>query len=509
MGISSSGTMAASCVTTILLLGIRAVVALQHEEEFFFGDFPPDFMWGIATGSYQIEGAWNEDGKGPSIWDTFSHEGKNYNNDTGDVACDSYHKWEEDVANLKRLGVKHYRFSISWPRVLPDGTTAQVNQKGIEYYNNLINAVRGAGIKPMVVLYHWDLPQALQDAGGWLNESIVDRFNDYARFCFKTFGDRVPFWVTFIEPWSIIWLGYGNGIFAPGIQSPAEDPYIAGHNMILSHVQAFHTYKNEFYGKFKGKVGITADLQWKFPKTQAPRDQEAAERAAQFKLGWFLNPIYGSGDYPDVMKERVANKSKAQGYTKSRLPPFTADQIRMNKGSGDFVGINHYSSQLISDHPLPLFPPSYESDQDLLISLDPKWKGLVPGDWLKSVPVGIRKLLNWVKSQYNNPLVYITENGVDDPTGELDDQFRVGYIRNYTNEVLKAIRLDSCNVKGYTVWTLMDDFEWSSGYRIKFGLHYVNFSDPSRPRTPKASSKFYASLIRNNGYDSTTTTVVG
>uniref|UniRef100_A0A2C9K7J0 Cytosolic beta-glucosidase n=1 Tax=Biomphalaria glabrata TaxID=6526 RepID=A0A2C9K7J0_BIOGL len=343
-------------------------------DEFYYGKFPDHFQWGVATAAYQIEGAWNEDGKGPSIWDTFAHNGKLANGQTGDVACDSYHLYKVDVQMLSDLGVNIYRFSIAWSRVMPDGTVRSLNQKGVDYYNNLIDALLAKNITPMITLYHWDLPQALEDRGGWRSDSIVSWFEDYARVCFEQFGDRVKHWITFNEAFVISWLGYGIGVFAPGVYDPGAGVYKAAHNIIRSHSRAYHMYKSNFKGKYGGSVGITLDIEWKEPLTDSVDDSLAADRAIQFKLGWFGNAIFGgSGDYPEVMKQYVAEKSRRQGFNSSRLPEFTQEEKSLNKGAYDFLGMNHYTSTLVSNQPRPDSQPSYEQDQDINTMADPCW----------------------------------------------------------------------------------------------------------------------------------------
>nr|BAG71912.1 beta-glucosidase [Corbicula japonica] len=470
---------------------------IRQKNDFLRAKFPPDFTWGVATAAYQIEGGWNADGKGPSIWDTFAHDNRLAYSQTGDVACDSYHKYREDVQNVKRLGVSHYRFSIAWSRVLPDGRVTSLNKAGVDYYNNLIDELLANGITPMVTLYHWDLPQALQDIGGFQNASIADYFNDYARVCFEQFGDRVQLWITFNEAFVVSWLGYGIGVFAPGINSPAEGVYQVAHNIIRSHVKAYHTYDKLFKPHYHGKVGITLDSDWKEPATSSAMDRYAAERALQFKLGWFANPIYGNGDYPAVMKQYVGMKSREEGRNSSRLPVWSEEEIKINKGSYDFFGLNHYTTQYVVDNHDNRF--TYEGDQDLYTKVDDCWPGS-RADWLKVNPWGLRSLLRWIRDRYNNPPLYVTENGFGD-NGELDDQGRISYYRSYTNEMLKAIHHDQCNVKGYMAWSLMDNLEWTSGYTIKFGLYSVNFTDPNRPRTIKESGKFFTQLVHDNGYN--------
>ncbi|XP_060064598.1 uncharacterized protein LOC132544951 [Ylistrum balloti] len=476
-------------------------IPLLMENDFMYGTFPKGFAWSAATASYQVEGGWQADGKGPSIWDTFSHQGHVDNNDTGDVACDSYHKYLDDVQLLKNMKVTHYRFSLSWPRILPDGTTNIINQAGLDYYDKLINALVEAGITPMVTLYHWDLPQALQNrGGGWLNASIADVFADYAKFVFEKFGNRVKTWITLNEPWVVAMKGYGDGSMAPGIASPGNSVYIAAHNLIRAHGKAYRVYQKEFSQVQNGSVGITCNCHWTVPKSEGSRlDKAAAERALQFQLGWFGHPILVNGDYPDVMKRQIANKSEAQNLPNSRLPQFTSEEKQYLNGSADFIGLNFYTSDVIQHYEDPDLPLDYYSDIDVKISKDPSWLGS-GSDWLKVTPTGIRRMLTWMKDHYKDAPIYITENGVSDRNGSLLDEHRINYYKHYINEVLKAIHLDNVNVLGYTAWSLMDNFEWSRGYAERFGLHYVDFSDPKRPRTPKASAQYYRQLIENNGF---------
>ncbi|XP_054758147.2 lactase/phlorizin hydrolase-like [Lytechinus pictus] len=474
-----------------------------ERDAFLYGTFPDDFAWSSATSSYQIEGAWNADGKGESIWDTFTHEGGHvYNNDTGDVACDSYNKYREDVALMKAMGLKYYRFSISWARILPDGTAGNINEPGITYYNNVINELRDAGIAPMVTLYHWDLPQALQDVGGWDNESIAHHFNDYADLCFDRFGDRVKFWITFNEPWIVSLLGYGTAAFAPGIDEIGTTVYRTTHNIIKSHALAYHTYNNSYRAEQMGQIGITlnSDFVEPFDRTNAT-SVEAHHRALQFNLGWFAHPIYINGDYPEIMKTKIATKSAAQGFEQSRLPEFTDEEKAMIKGTGDFFGLNHYTSNYAIEVPEYLEnPPSYWTDSDVGSWQDDAWPKS-GSTWLKIVPWGIRRLVNWIQDEYHMP-IYVTENGVSTlDVYELDDRIRQDYYRAYINELLKAVTLDGVDVRGYTAWSLLDNFEWASGYSERFGMHYVNFSDPARPREAKRSATMYAEIISNNGFD--------
>ncbi|XP_064642636.1 lactase/phlorizin hydrolase-like isoform X2 [Lineus longissimus] len=489
--------------TIVLLMmtvaAISATVAPEDDDEILYGTFPEGFAWSTATSAYQIEGGWNAGDKSVNIWDTFTHAGGNVaNNATGDIACDSYNKITEDVQLMKNMKVTHYRFSVSWSRLIPTGGR-NISTTGLNYYNALIDALIAASIKPVVTLYHWDLPQALQDIGGWENEALVDQFYDYAYMVYSSFGDRVKMWITFNEPFVTCWLGYGIGIHAPGIRQPGEASYKCAHTILKSHAKAWRLYDSTFRSSQNGKCGITLDSDYFQPKDPSnPADVEAAEVAQQFKLGWFANPIF-NGDYPEVMREKVYNKSMAQGLSVSRLPTFNQTEIDMIKGTHDFFGLNHYTTRLVTSATSPLNPPSYEMDRDVVESIDPTWP-TSGSSWLFGVPWGCRKLLGWIKNTYNDPEIFITENGVSDRNSSMEDTHRVWYYKNYINNVLKAYKIDDVRMIGYTAWSLMDNFEWATGYDEKFGLHYVDFTDPTRPRTPKASAKFYTELIEANGF---------
>ncbi|XP_029081480.1 lactase-phlorizin hydrolase [Monodon monoceros] len=475
---------------------------LPKEDEFLYGQFPKGFSWSVATASYQIEGAWRADGKGLSIWDTFSHTPLSVgNDDTGDVACDSYHKIAEDVVALQNLGVTHYRFSISWTRILPDGTTKYINEAGLNYYMRLINALQAASIQPQVTIYHWDLPQALQDIGGWENETVVQRFKEYADVLFRRLGDKVKFWITLNEPFVIANQGYGYGTAAPGISSrPGTGPYIAGHNLIKAHAEAWHLYNDVYRARQGGMISITINSDWAEPRDPSNQEEvEAARRYVQFMGGWFAHPIFKNGDYPEVMKTRVRDRSLAAGLNKSRLPEFTESEKRRINGTYDFFGFNHYTTVLAYDLNYASWISSFDADRGVASITDRSWPDS-GSFWLKMTPFGFRRILNWLKEEYNNPPIYVTENGVSQrEESDLNDTARIYYLRSYINEALKAVQ-DKVDLRGYTVWTLMDNFEWATGFAEKFGVHFVNYTDTSLPRIPKASAKFYASIVRCNGF---------
>ncbi|XP_047122276.1 myrosinase 1-like [Schistocerca piceifrons] len=458
--------------------------------------FPEDFLLGAATASYQIEGAWNEDGKGENIWDHMLHEHPEYGNngENGDVACDSYHKYAEDVQALKDLGAKVYRFSISWSRILPTGDLDVINQAGIDYYNNLINLLLENGIEPMVTMYHWDLPQALQYLGGWPNPILADYFLEYARVLFDNFGDRVKWWLTFNEPYTFT-RGYASsGSQAPSQNAPGIGDYLAAHTVIRAHGMVYRLYDEQYRPTQNGKISITLNCDWFEPYNDLEETLEAQERMFQFQLGLYANPIYVDGDYPAVVRERVDNNSRAEGRPRSRLPSFTEEEKRMINGSADFFGLNSYTTMLVISAALG-HSPSMDLDCGVLRIINFTWPSS-SAIWLKVVPWGFRNIVNWVSSRYPNYPIFIAENGYAD-TGELDDEGRISYYGQYLAELLKAINEDGANVIGYTAWSLLDNFEWNSGYSQKFGIYQVDFDSTERTRTPKASTSFLANIYRN------------
>ncbi|XP_057626305.1 lactase/phlorizin hydrolase-like [Chionomys nivalis] len=467
---------------------------------FYHGTFRDDFLWGVSSSAYQIEGGWDADGKGPSIWDNFTHSPGNTvkDNATADIACDSYNKLDDDLNILRALKVKAYRFSISWPRIFPTGTNSSVNEHGVGYYNRLIDGLLQSNIFPMVTLFHWDLPQALQDIGGWENSSLIDLFNSYADFCFKTFGDRVKFWMTFNEPLYLAQFGYGSGVFPPNVQDPGWAPYRVSHALIKAHARVYHTYDEKYRQEQKGVISLNLNTHWVEPRDPGVlRDVEAADRMLQFSLGWFAHPIFRNGDYPDVMKWHVGNRSELQHLPGSRLPSFTEEEKAYIRGTADVFCLNSYSSVFVQHSTPRLNPPNYDDDRELTVSdMD---SSLTSPSMLPAVPWGMRRLLNWIKEEYGDIPIYITENGhgLYDPS--LDDTDRIFYHKTYINEALKAYRLDGVDLRGYIAWSLMDNFEWLSGYTVKFGLYHVDFDNVTRPRTARASASYYTEVITNNG----------
>ena len=456
--------------------------------------FPSDFTWGAATSSYQIEGAHNIDGKGPSIWDAFcTIPGKVHQKESGRISCDHYHRLAGDVQLMQDLGLKAYRFSISWPRIMPLGY-GRINRQGVQFYDELIDRLLEAKIDPWATLYHWDLPLALQlEKDGWLNKDMASYFADYAEICFEHFGDRVKNWITINEPWVVAMLGYGQGVFAPGRISNSE-PYLAAHHLILAHAAAVGRYRKKFQSIQQGKIGITNNCDWREPLTSSLSDQEAAQRALEFFLGWFADPIY-FGDYPESMRERV----------KDRLPEFTDNQKEVVTGSSDFFGLNHYTTMYATAGGDQLPKTSVygngglSEDQQVELSLDAGWK-LTAMQWA-IVPWGCQRLLHWIDRRYEHPEIVITENGAafDDRQnlGIVNDAERIDFFTAYLEAVHRAI-LSGVNVTGYFAWSLMDNFEWASGYDKRFGLHFVDFQ--TLERIPKASAKWFTEVIRDNGF---------
>jgi beta-glucosidase len=455
--------------------------------------FPENFVWGSATASFQIEGAAKEYGRGRSIWDTFCDIPENVESGhNGDIACDHYHLFEEDVKMMQELGLQAYRFSIAWPRIQPDGK-GDVNQQGIDFYNRLIDCLLEHGIEPWVTLYHWDLPLALQiENDGWLNKDIVGHFEKYSRICFENFGDRVKNWITLNEPWCTSVLGYGIGVHAPGHISKVK-PYLAAHNLILSHARAYHVYKNEFANQ-NGSIGITNNCDFRYALTDKPEDVAAAERSMEFFLAWFADPIW-KGDYPLVIKERVGE----------RLPKFTDAEKTEVFGSSDFFGLNHYTAMMASEpNPDDVLESNIAGnggmidDQQVFLSNDPSWDQTYM-QW-NIVPEGCRDLLKWIDARYDHPIIYITENGCacDEPNKDiaLKDIKRKNFYESYLRESRNAID-SGVDLRGYFAWSLMDNFEWAFGYNRRFGICYVDYE--TLERTPKLSARWLRDSIAQNG----------
>jgi beta-galactosidase len=470
--------------------------------------FPDGFIWGASTAAYQIEGAVHEGGRGLSNWDAFSHTpGRTKNGDTGDVAIDHYHRYKEDVQLMKQIGLQAYRFSIAWSRILPAGTGA-VNEEGVQFYNDLINELIANGITPAVTLHHGDLPLALQtEFDGWLGSHIHKQFADYARVCFSRFGDRVKTWFTINEPMICSIMGYGLGVAAPGRKiNPHTEPYIAGHNMLLAHAHAVEVYREEFQTSQGGQIGLTFSAMGFYEPgpTEDPEEQkanaEAAKRAMAFDIGWFADPIYIDGNYPAAMKERLGD----------RLPSLSDEEQALVKGSCDFFSLNHYGSCYVK--PSEVFASGKEAlaserrggffaDTGVTQFHDPSWvqTGAV---WNYVTPWGMKKLLMHIQQRYAPAGgVLITENGSawPDTTKEeaLKDENRTSFFREYLSAVRSAMD-EGVDVRAYYAWSLFDNYEWSSGFGVRFGLVWVDYE--TLERTPKGSAHWYRDTIALNGF---------
>ncbi|KAF9623055.1 hypothetical protein IFM89_036191 [Coptis chinensis] len=480
-------------------------------------DFPPDFVFGAGTSAYQVEGATAEDGRKPSIWDTFVSDGRTPGKSTGDIASDQYHKYKDDVKLMHKMGLDAYRFSISWSRLIPDGHGA-VNPKGLEYYNNLIDELVGYGIEAHVTLSHFDTPQVLQDEyEGFLSPKFIEDFTAYADVCFKEYGDRVKTWITFNEPNILTLAGNDVGLMAPGRCSypfgincskgdSTTEPYLGAHNILLSHAAAVHLYRTKYQEKQRGQIGITLEGFWFEPQTNSPQDVTATKRALDFHLGWFLDPLV-YGRYPAIMREIVG----------SRLPNFTENDSKLLKGSFDIIGLNHYCGFYLQDFPRP--SDKYGSDYFRDISVKPSFaggaytalrNGLLVRDFtrLKAdgliVGWGLQRLLDYVKVKYKNPAAVIHENGYpmigdgsSDPANR-NDTARIEFLQTYIGNLLPSIRNGS-NVKGYFVWSFVDCFEALGGYNSHFGLYGVDFNDKDRQRYPRHSAQWYSTFLEKTG----------
>ncbi|KAL3696211.1 hypothetical protein R1sor_010287 [Riccia sorocarpa] len=480
---------------------IEQLEKVSIQENIFRDRFPEDFIFGCSTSAYQIEGGVHEGGRGPCSWDTeCSIPGRILNGSTGDIACDSYNKYQEDVDLIDEVGFDAYRFSIAWTRIFPDGVGDQPNQEGLAYYNRVIDALLIKGVKPVITLYHFDLPQVLLDKyGGWSSAEIIPAFSAYAEACFVAFGDRVKNWITINEPTIDLALnsGYAGTLGEAAKVNTPERRYLQGHHMLLAHATAAKIYRQKYQG-LDGKIGIALDIQGYEPLTDAPEDIEAANTAMAFRGGWFMDPLT-FGQYPEVIR-------KTWGEA---LPSFTEEESKLVKGSIDFLGLNFYTGLYVSGKPVfgfsntPAFPVTLPSNIYIGDFRDQVPIGGLSGAGLRIHPKSLENVLLMLKTKYGNPLTYITENGYSEVRNpelsleeSLQDHVRIHYIREHLRAVLSALK-GGVNVRGFFVWSLMDNFEWFWGYQYQFGLHYVDFQDNQR-RYPKASALWFKDLLHSD-----------
>ena len=447
--------------------------------------FPNDFLWGAATSAYQIEGSPLADGAAPSIWERFVHSpGLTASGDTGDLACDHYRRYRTDVKLMADLGLNAYRFSVAWARVLPGGR-GRANTPGLDFYQRLVDALLEQNIQPLVTLYHWDLPAALDDLGGWLNPDVASWFADYAQLMYRTLGDRVSMWVTLNEPWVITDGGYLHGTLAPGHRSLFEPP-IASHNLLRAHGAAVQAYR----AHGKGSIGLVVNLEPKYSASDSPEDLAASQRADAYMNRQYLDPVF-LGSYPSELADMFG----------SAWPSSAHEDMQLIQEPFDFLGINYYT-RCVSRH-----DPSAEPFQ---VSGIPVTEHLHTETGWEVFPPALTRVLLWVKERYGDPLLrsgralplYITENGAafyDPPTplnGKVEDPLRVHYYREHLRAAHEAL-CQGVDLRGYFAWSLLDNFEWSLGYAKRFGLYHVDYE--TQRRTAKASARFYAEVIRSRG----------
>ncbi len=439
--------------------------------------FPDDFLWGAATSAYQIEGSPLADGAGPSIWQRFAHSpGLTTSGETGDRACDHYRRYETDVKLMADLGLNAYRFSVAWARVLPNGR-GRVNSAGLGFYDRLVDTLLRHGIKPVVTLYHWDLPAALDNLGGWLNPDAAGWFADYAQVMFRALDDRVPMWSTLNEPWVISDGGYLHGVLAPGHRNLYETP-LASHNLLRAHGAAVRVYRAEG----AGQIGLVVNLEPKYPASDSPEDLAATGRADAYVNRQYLDPVF-HGRYPEELREIFG----------PAWPQHTDADFRLIQQPIDFLGINYYTRSVTRHDATtpPLRAAGVRQPQHAYTETG--WEVF---------PDALTAVLVWVRERYGDLPLYITENGAafyDPPTaldGQVDDPLRVHYLREHLRAAHAALAR-GVDLRGYFTWSLLDNFEWSLGYSKRFGIVHVDYE--TQRRTPKASARFYAEVIRSRG----------
>jgi beta-glucosidase len=447
--------------------------------------FPKGFLWGAATSAYQIEGAVDEDGRGRSIWDAFSHtDGKIADGGTGDVACDHYHRWEADLDLVSSLDLNAYRFSLAWPRLFPTGSGAR-EQRGFDHYDRLLDGLLERGIEPVVTLYHWDLPEALEEAGGWRSRDVAERFAEYAAACFDAYGDRVQWWLTINEPWIVGLLGYLLGLHAPGYRDDVLGEVTVFHHLLLAHGRAVQAYRRS---GGRGRIGLAPNLMPHYPASPSAEDAAAVRGSDGYVNRWFLDPIF-RGTYPDDMRARYEQHVGPLDFIRD-------GDLRTIAEPADYLGLNYYS---------------------------PRWMQAVPGDtpwpWRVVVPTGtettagftagvpqteagtpiyargLTDLLVRIRDDYGDVPIMITENGAVFAEPVHDDG-RAAFIRDHVAAIRDALT-QGVDVVGYCHWSLLDNFEWALGYAQRFGLVHVDYE--TQERTLKDSARYYARLAATNG----------
>lgn len=439
--------------------------------------FPAGFLWGCATSAYQIEGSPLADGAGVSNWHRFVRRpGAVHDGETGDIACDHYRRWRDDVALMRTLGLSGYRFSINWSRVLPEGR-GRVNAEGLAFYDRLVDALLEYGIQPMVTLFHWDLPAELDDRGGWLNPDIANWFADYAQVLFRKLDDRVGLWATLNEPWVVTDGGYLHGVLAPGHRSLYEPPR-AAHNLLRAHGAAVQAYRAEG----RNNIGIVVNLEPKYSASQKPEDLAATDRADAYMNRQFLDPVF-LGRYPEEMREVYGEA----------WPEWPAEDMALIRQAIDFVGVNYYTRGVVQ-HDADSWPERASRVlQRHATRTETGWE---------VYPQGLTDVLKWINTRYGHPPIYITENGAafyDPPVasqGRVEDPLRVAYLRSHLLAAHAAIQ-QGVDLRGYFAWSLLDNFEWAHGYAKRFGIVHVDYA--TQQRTLKDSARFYAKVIATHG----------
>jgi beta-glucosidase len=447
--------------------------------------FPENFLWGTATASYQIEGAWNKHGKGESTWDRFTHTpGKIKNNETGDVADDHYRLWKKDVGLMKKLGLKAYRFSTSWPRVIPAGR-GKVNQKGLDFYSKLVDALLDANITPFITLNHWDIPQKLEEEGGWAARSTAEAFVEYADLMSRTLGDRVKNWITHNEPAVVAWMGYGTGQHAPGLKDYSISMPVS-HHLLLSHGWAVPVIRRN---SENGEVGITLNISWAVAASNSRADLDAVRKDEGRWFRWFADPVYGRGYPSDVVVDFEKMGALPNGL--NFVQPGDMDVIATPT---DFLGLNYYSRHVHRVN-------SPDNDPQIVFA-----KPHTPENWTEMgweiEPDGLMGVLSRAYFNYQPRKLYVTENGASystppDEKGNVKDVHRVNYLRTHFAAAHRAIQA-GVPLAGYFVWSLLDNFEWSHGYSQRFGIVWVDYE--TQKRYLKDSAKWYKGVIRKNGF---------